>query len=231
MKNIRNIKFTATESSREVSGILLVPENPAAILVFAHGAGAPMNHPFMNKTADNLFNEGIATLRYNFPYTEKKLKRIDPPPVLLETVRSAIKTAKNYAKNIPLLAGGKSMGGRMTSQAAAEENFPDGVTGIVFFGFPLHPPGRESTERAEHLFKVKLPMLFLQGTRDKLANPDLLKPVISKIGRKVSLHLIEGADHSFHMLKSSGRKEDEVLKEIASGVRVWTDSIIKKIIL
>lgn len=228
MKNIRNIKFTAAESSGEVSGILLVPENPTAVLVFAHGAGAPMNHPFMNKTSAYLFDEGIATMRYNFPYTEKKLKRIDPTPVLIETVRSAIRTAKKYAGNIPLFAGGKSMGGRMTSQAAAAENFPDGVTGIVFFGFPLHPPGKESAGRAEHLFNVKLPMLFLQGTRDKLANPDLLKPVISKIGKKASLHLIDGADHSFHMLKSSGRQDDEVLKEIAAEVRGWTDSIIKK---
>jgi len=227
MEKFKNIKFTATESSGSVSGILLMPEKPAALLIFAHGAGAPMNHPFMNKTAACLFDEGIATLRYNFPYTEKKLKRIDPAPVLMETVRSAIRTAKKYAGNIPLLAGGKSMGGRMTSQTAAGENFPDGVTGIVFFGFPLHPPGKESTERAEHLFNVKLPMLFLQGTRDKLANPDLLKPVISKIGKKASLYLIDGADHSFHLLKSSGRQDDEVLKEIAAKVREWTDSIIK----
>ncbi len=185
-----------------------------------------MNHPFMNKAADYLAEQGIGTLRYNFPYTEKKIKRIDPLPILLETVRSAVKAAEKYAGDIPLFAGGKSMGGRMTSQAAAV-NPLEGVKGIIFFGFPLHAPGKETTERADHLFKVTVPMLFLQGTRDKLANLDLLKPIISKLGKKAHLYILEGADHSFHMLKSSGRSDDEIIKETAGKVKVWAESIIK----
>jgi hypothetical protein len=183
-----------------------------------------MNHPFMNIMANILADESIGTLRYNFPYTEKKLKRIDPLPILLKTVEAAANTAKEYSGDIPLLAGGKSMGGRMTSQAAAA-NTLEGVKGLVFFGFPLHPPGKESTERAEHLIHVNIPMLFLQGTRDKLANLDLLKPIISKLGKKAELNIIEGADHSFHVLKSSGISDDEVLKELAKKVKDWIQSL------
>jgi uncharacterized protein len=218
------MKFKATKSSGDVSGILILPDKMKALLVFAHGAGAPMDHPFMNKTAGYLAEEGIGTLRYNFPYTEKRTNRIDPAPILMETVRSAVMTAKEYAGYLPLIAGGKSMGGRMTSQAAAD-NPLEGISGLVFFGFPLHAPGKESTERAEHLFKIKIPMLFLQGTRDKLANPDLLIPVINKIGKKAHLSLIEGADHSFHMLKSSGKSDDDILKEISFKVNEWVERL------
>jgi uncharacterized protein len=222
---IRNLKFTATKSSGEVSGLLLLPENPKAVLVFAHGAGAPMDHPFMNKSADSLSEEDIGSMRYNFPYTENKSKRINPAPVLMETVRSAVNAVKESAPGIPVFAGGKSMGGRMTSQAAAKSPLNE-VKGLIFFGFPLHAPGRESTERGEHLMDVKIPMLFLQGTRDKLASLDLLKPIILKIGEKAELYEIEGADHSFHMLKSSGKTDEQVIKETARKISSWVDKII-----
>jgi uncharacterized protein len=224
MKNIRTIKFPVSKSTGEVSGLLLLPKNSKALLLFAHGAGAPMDHPFMNTMSDFLADVMIGTLRFNFPYTEKKLTRIDPLPVLLETVKAAANAGKEFSKDIPLLAGGKSMGGRMTSQAAAANKLGD-VKGLVFFGFPLHAPGKESTDRTEHLYSVNLPMLFLQGTRDKLANLDLMKPIISKLGKKAQLNLQEGADHSFHMLKSSGKSNEEVLKEMAQQVSVWAANL------
>jgi len=178
----------------------------------------------MEKMSAFLSEEGIGTFRYNFPYTEKRIKRPDPAPILMETIRSAVKAAKENAGNILLLAGGKSMGGRMTSMAAAKESL-EGVNGIVFFGFPLHAPGKPSNERAEHLFSVNIPMLFLQGTRDKLADLNLLKPIVKKLGDKASLHIIEGADHSFHVPKSSGKNDDEVLKELAKKVAEWAGKI------
>jgi len=183
-----------------------------------------MKHSFMEKMSAFLSEEGIGTFRYNFPYTEKRIKRPDPAPILMETIRSAVKAAKENAGNILLLAGGKSMGGRMTSMAAAKESL-EGVKGIVFFGFPLHAPGKPSNERAEHLFSVNIPMLFLQGTRDKLADLNLLKPIVKKLGDKASLHIIEGADHSFHVPKSSGKNDDEVLKELAKKVAEWAGKI------
>lgn len=219
-KNISNIKFTASKSSGEVSGIVTMPDAPELFLVLAHGAGADMNHSFMKTISDYLADEGIAVLRYNFPYTENKKKRPDFAPVLIETVRSAVDAARRYSKDIPLIAGGKSMGGRMTSMAASKETL-EGVKGIVFFGFPLHPPGQTSVERSEHLYNVNVPMLFLQGTRDKLAEPELLIPITKKLGNKASLQLIEGADHSFKVLKSSGKSNDEVLHQLAKEVIKW----------
>ncbi len=222
-RNIRNIKFTASKSFGEVSGILILPKSAKFLLVFAHGAGAGMKHLFMEKISGYLADEDIGTLRYNFPYMEKKKKGPDPAPILMKTVRSAVKAAIEYAGDIPLLAGGKSMGGRMTSMAASDKNKPgmEKVKGIVFFGFPLHAPGKPSNERAEHLFNVNLPMLFLQGTRDKLADLELLKPIIKKLRDKATLHIIEGADHSFHLPKNSGRNDEEVLKELAKEVADW----------
>jgi predicted alpha/beta-hydrolase family hydrolase len=222
----RNIKFTATKSSGEVSGIIILPEEPKFLLLFAHGAGAGMKHSFMEKMSGCLADEGIGTLRYNFPYTEKQKKSPDPVPILMQTIRSAVNAAKKYAGNIPVLAGGKSMGGRMTSMAASKEPLED-VKGIVFFGFPLHAPGRPSSERAEHLFSVNVPMLFLQGTRDKLADLKLLKPVTKKLKDKATLHIIEGGDHSFHLLKSAGRDDEEVFKEIAKKVGEWGLRVIQ----
>ncbi|OGU77728.1 MAG: alpha/beta hydrolase [Ignavibacteria bacterium RBG_16_34_14] len=226
-RTIRNIKFTASKSSGEVSGILILPKNPKFLFVFAHGAGAGMKHYFMEKVSSYLADEGIATLRYNFPYTEKNKKSPDPAPILMETVRSAVKAALKTAGDIPILAGGKSMGGRMTSLAASDQNKTgmEKVKGIVFFGFPLHAPGKPSNERAEHLIKVNVPMLFLQGTRDKLADLELLKPVIKKLGDKATLYIIEGADHSFHLPKSLGGNDEEVLKELAKKVGEWGKDI------
>ena len=220
---VQNIKFIASKSSGEVSGILIMPDKAKFLLVFGHGAGAGMKHPFMGMVSNYLADEGIATLRYNFPYTEKKIKRPDPAPILMETVRSAVRIALEYAGDIPILAGGKSMGGRMTSMAASNSDKVgmEKVKGIVFFGFPLHAPGKPSNERAEHLYSIKIPMLFLQGTKDKLADLTLLKPVIKKLGNKATIHIIEGADHSFHLPKSAGKSDEEVLKELAKKVVEW----------
>ncbi len=222
-KEINAISFTASKSSGRVSGIVIIPEKVRMFLVLAHGAGADMTHIFMETIANYLADEGIATFRYNFPYTENKKKRPDFPPVLIETIRSAVKSAHEFSGDLPLFAGGKSMGGRMTSIAASKDALDD-VKGIVFFGFPMHAPGKPSTERSEHLFNVKIPMLFLQGTRDKLAEPELINPVIKKLGSKASLHLIDGGDHSFHMLKSSGRSDDEVLRELAVQTSKWASA-------
>lgn len=219
-KNIQNLSFPASKNSGIVSGIVIIPERAELFLILAHGAGADMNHLFMKNISEYLADERIGTLRYNFPYMENKKRRPDFEPVLMETVRSAIKVAKDFSGDLPLLAGGKSMGGRMTSMAASKEPLA-GVQGIVFFGFPLHASGKPSTDRSEHLFNVSVPMLFLQGTRDKLAEPGLIKPVIKKLGRKAELYLIDGADHSFHMLKSSGGDDDKVLRDVAKKVKEW----------
>jgi predicted alpha/beta-hydrolase family hydrolase len=196
--------------------ILQRPSDAWALYVFAHGAGAGMNHSFMSEMALALNAEGIATLRYDFPYMAQGKRRIDPKPVLEQAVRGAVKSA---GSDLPLFAGGKSMGGRMTSQAQAAEPLP-GVRGLAFIGFPLHPAGEPATKRAEHLGGVKIPMLFLQGTRDDLADLTLLKPIVEKLPT-ATLHIVEGADHSFHVLKRSGRTDAEVLKELARTMAAW----------
>ncbi|MGH6905085.1 MAG: alpha/beta hydrolase family protein, partial [Geminicoccaceae bacterium] len=198
------LRFVAPAQKGEVSALLVRPEGARWLLAFAHGAGAGMRHPFMAAMSARLATARIATFRYQFPYMEAGARRPDSRPTLLATVRAAIAAARAAAPDLPLLAGGKSMGGRMTSQAAAEAPLA-GVRGLVFFGFPLHPAGRPSTERAEHLERVDLPMLFLQGERDKLAELDLLRPVCARLGGRATLHVIPGADHGFHMPKSSGR--------------------------
>lgn len=216
--------FLATRSSGEVSAIYLRPQDAKWLLVFAHGAGAGINHKFMNTAANKLADHGIATFRFNFPYMEKGKKSPDPQPILKKTVRSAIETATDLAGGLPILAGGKSLGGRMTSMAASENPLPN-VKGIVFFGFPLHAPGKPSAERAEHLMKVTVPMLFLQGTRDNLADLNLLQPVCRKLGDKSTLHIVEGGDHSFHLPKSAGRYDEEVIAELAETVAEWVSGI------
>lgn len=220
----RTVRLAVSPSSGTVSGILLRPPDARALLVFAHGAGADMRHAFMEGVATTLAERHIATLRYNFPYTENGLRRPDSKPVLLATVRSAIHFANRVRGPLPLFAGGKSMGGRMTSAAAAEEPLPN-VAGIIFFGFPLHPAGAPSTERAAHLAEVTAPMLFLQGTRDLLADLTLLKPELSNLGTRASLHVVEGADHSFHVPKRTGRSDNEVLAELAGVVSEWCRAI------
>lgn len=192
------------------------------LLVLAHGAGAGMSHPFMEMLADELASKGMATFRYQFPYMEERRRVPDAPAVLTATVVAAVRAAKEMALGLPLLAGGKSMGGRMTSQAAAQRPL-NGVRGLVFFGFPLHPPNRPGTKRADHLAKVTMPMLFLQGTRDTFADLKLLRPVCAKLGSRATLHVIETADHSFHVLKSSGRKDAEVLRELAETAVSWAE--------
>jgi predicted alpha/beta-hydrolase family hydrolase len=174
----------------------------------------------MEKLADELASVGVATFRYQFPYVEEQRRVPDAPAVLTATVVAAVGTAAEAAPGLPLLAGGKSMGGRMSSQAAAQHPL-DGVRGLVFFGFPLHPPNRPGTNRADHLAKVTVPMLFLQGTRDTLADLKLLRPVCAKLGSRATLHVIEKADHSFHVLKSAGRSDDEVLQELAETAASW----------
>ncbi len=203
-----------------VSALWQKPKGAKAVLVLAHGAGAGMTHRHMAATADGLEARGIATLRYNFPYMEKGSKRPDSPPVAHAAIRVAVGDAAKLAGDLPLFAGGRSFGARMTSQAQALEPLPS-VTGLVFFAFPLHAPGKPGIERAEHLSSVKIPMLFLQGTKDEFADLDLLKPVTAKLGKRAKLHLAEHADHSFHAPAKSGRKDPEVLAEILDAAHDW----------
>jgi hypothetical protein len=206
--------------SASVSALLVRPRDARAAYVFAHGAGAGMTHAFMAEAAEALAERGIATLRYQFPYMEKGGKRPDPPAVAHAAVRAAVTEAARACPNLPLLAGGKSFGGRMTSQAQAKMPLP-GVVGLAFFGFPLHAAGKPSSERADHLADVRVPMLFLQGSADKLADAALLRPVVTKLGARASLHLVDGADHSFHVPKRSGRGGREVMMEILDAFAAW----------
>jgi uncharacterized protein len=223
MATVEQLRF-AVEGGGEVSALLCRPAKQRQLLVLAHGAGAGMNHPFMVKLADELAGVGVATFRYQFPYMEQRRRVPDSPAVLTATVVAAVGVAAEAAPGLPLLAGGKSMGGRMTSQAAAQHPL-DGVRGLVFFGFPLHPPNRPGTQRADHLAKVSVPMLFLQGTRDALADLKLLSPVCAKLGPRTTLHVIGKADHSFHVLKSSGRSDEEVLRELAVAAASWAEGM------
>ena len=203
-----------------VSGLLLRPANAWVIYALAHGAGAGMRHRFMESIAAALAERGIATLRYQFPYTEAGSRRPDPPGILQATVRAAVETAREQAAGLPLVAGGKSLGGRMTSNAQAQRPLT-GVAGLVFLGFPLHPPKQPGEQRAEHLAKVELPMLFLQGTRDELAHLELMRPVCDRLGARATLHVVEGGDHGFEVLKRSGRTDAEVMYELAETVASW----------
>jgi predicted alpha/beta-hydrolase family hydrolase len=220
----REIAFEATRSSGAVSALLHRPTGARCLYVLAHGAGAGMRHPFLEAMCARLAARGVATLRYQFPYMERGAKRPDPPAILQKTVRSALAAASSSAPDLPLLAGGKSMGGRMTSMAAAAASggaaFAS-VRGLVFLGFPLHAAGRPSEARGEHLGAVRLPMLFLQGTRDTLADLALLRPVVERLGARATLRAIEGGDHSFHVLRRSGRTDGEVLDELADAVSRW----------
>jgi predicted alpha/beta-hydrolase family hydrolase len=213
-------RFVATPAKGEVSASLLRPEGARWLLVFAHGAGAGMRHRFMEAMSARLAAVGIATFRFQFPYMEAGSRRPDGRATLLATVRAAIAAGREAAPDLPLLAGGKSMGGRMTSLAAAEAPVA-GVRGLVFFGFPLHPAGRPSTERADHLGQVDLPMLFLQGERDKLAELELLRPVCERLGDRATLHVIPSADHGFHVPKRSGRTDAEGQVELTRTGANW----------
>jgi uncharacterized protein len=203
-----------------VSGLWQAPAAARACLVLAHGAGAGMAHRSMAAVADGLAQRGIATLRYQFPYMERGSKRPDPPAIAHAAVRAAVAEAERRAPDLPRFAGGRSFGGRMTSQAQAKAPLP-GVRGLVFFAFPLHPAGKPGTERAAHLTDVALPMLFLQGTRDTLAQLDLLRPVIAGLGTRATLALFEEADHAFHVPAKTGRKDPDVLAEILDTAADW----------
>ena len=213
----------AVDPSLSVSGLHLRPQRATACYVFAHGAGAGMAHPFMANVATGLCDRGIATLRYKFPYMEKGSRRPDSPALAHATVRAAVVEAARLHPDVVLVAGGKSFGGRMTSQAQALRPLP-GVRGLVFFGFPLHPAGKPSAERAKHLADVHVPMLFVQGTRDKLAEPAPMKGVIVKLTANASLHEIDGADHSLHVPARSGRRDADVLNEALDVMAHWLTS-------
>jgi uncharacterized protein len=207
-----------------VSGLLDVPADARACYVFAHGAGAGMNHAFMAAMAQGLADRGIASLRFQFPYMEQGSKRPDAPAVAQAAVRAAVEEAARQLPDLPLFAGGKSFGGRMTSQAQAAQPLP-GVRGIVFVGFPLHPAGKPSAERARHLAEVAVPMLFLQGTRDELADLELIRQTTAALGRRATLHIVDGADHSFHVLARSGRTDALVREELQGAMARWIDGI------
>jgi predicted alpha/beta-hydrolase family hydrolase len=223
MTATRDLRFPVSDH-QEVSALLLMPPAANCLLVLGHGAGAGMRHAFMNAIAEDLAAVGVGTFRYQFPYMEDHRRVPDRQPLLLATVAAAAKTAAKCAPELPLFASGKSMGGRMTSLAAAE-GVLGGVRGLIFFGFPLHPPKQPSIKRAEHLKRVKVPMLFLQGTRDELAELTLLKPVCEEREALATLHIIEGADHSFHVLKKSGTTDELVRKQLSRVAADWCSRI------
>jgi predicted alpha/beta-hydrolase family hydrolase len=208
-----------------VSGLLLTPPRPSFGYVFAHGAGAGMNHSFMETVAAELAERSVATLRYQFPYMETGGKRPDPPAIAQATVRAAVLAMQQRLPDVPLIAGGKSFGGRMTSQAQAAKPL-DGVIGLAFFGFPLHPANQPSITRAEHLSEIHVPMLFLQGTRDALARQEDLETVVRRLGTRTKLFLVPDADHSFHVPKKSGKTDAQVRAEILDELVAWGNKIV-----
>jgi predicted alpha/beta-hydrolase family hydrolase len=208
------------EAAAPVSGLWLAPSSPTACLVLAHGAGAGMTHRAMAASAEGLAERGVATLRYQFPYMERGGKRVDPPPVAHAAVRAAVAEANRRRGQAPLFAGGRSFGARMTSQAQAGAPLAD-VRGLVFFAFPLHPADKPGTERAAHLARVALPMLFLQGTKDTLADLPLLEGVVAELGPRATLSLFAEADHSFHVPAKSGRRDAEVLAQMLDLAASW----------
>jgi hypothetical protein len=203
-----------------VSALLDTPPQPWACYVFAHGAGAGMQHAFMAALAQGLAGRGVACLRFNFPFMEQGGKRTDSPAVAQATIRAAVAEAARRLPGVPLFAGGKSFGGRMSSQAQAADALAD-VRGLVFVGFPLHPAGKPSTERARHLAEVKVPMLFLQGTRDALADLELVRQTVAPLGPTTTLHVVEGADHAFQVLVRSGRSNAQVMEELLAAITGW----------
>jgi len=214
------------EDGQRVSGLLHTRRRPRACYVFAHGAGAGMDHPFMAAVAAGLAERGIAALRFQFLYMERGAKRPDPPKLAQAAVRAAVTEAGQLLPEVPLITGGKSFGGRMASQAQAESPLP-GVRGIAFLGFPLHPAGRPSDDRGAHLLDVKVPMLFLQGTRDALADVELLRQLVGRLGARATLKLLQGADHSFHVPARTGRTDADVLAEMLDAFVAWIDTVTR----
>ena len=215
----------SVDDEHSVSALLLTPPKTRGCYVLAHGAGAGMQHPFMASVAEGLAERGVATLRYQFPYMERGSKRPDAPKFAHAAVRAAVAEMSRLAPDLALIAGGKSFGGRMTSQTQAASPLP-GVRGIVFLGFPLHAPGRPSDERGKHLFDVQIPMLFMQGTRDEFADLELLQPLVKQLGARATLKLFPDADHSFHVPARTGRKDADVRAEMLDVLVGWIDMII-----
>lgn len=213
------------DDTHRVSGLLQAPREARACYVMAHGAGAGMAHPFMASIANELADRGIATLRYQFPYVEQGSKRPDTPQLAQATVRAAVAEASRLVPQLALFAGGKSFGGRMTSQAQAASPL-SGVRGLVFLGFPLHPAGRPASERGAHLSAVQIPMLFMQGTRDQLADLQLVQALVGKLGARSTLKLFQDADHSFHVPARTGRDDSEIRAEMADAMADWIGKAI-----
>jgi len=213
------------DDAQRVSGLLQAPPKARACYVLAHGAGAGMGHPFMASVAEGLAERGVATLRYQFPYMERGSKRPDAPKLAQAVVRAAVAEMSRLAPDLALIAGGKSFGGRMTSQAQAASPLP-GVKGIAFLGFPLHPAGRPSNERGKHLFDVQIPTLFMQGSRDQLADPELLQPLVKQLGARATLKLFPDADHSFHVPARTGRKDADVRAEMLDALAGWINMVV-----
>lgn len=218
------VEISVNDATR-VSGLLLRPRLSKACFVVAHGAGAGMLHPFMVNVATDLAALGIATLRYQFPYMERHGKRPDSPALCHATVRAAVAAARKLVPSLPLIAGGKSFGGRMTSQAQALSPLEE-VRGLVFIGFPLHPPGQPSDTRGEHLMQVQIPMLFLQGTRDEFAESRLLNPLVERLGARATLVLLPNANHSFHVPARSGRTDAQIRDEMLAALAKWTEAVV-----
>jgi predicted alpha/beta-hydrolase family hydrolase len=220
-----DLRVPISDALGDVSAFLLRPPNAWLLYVLAHGAGAGMRHSFLDGVSASLASHGVATFRYQFPYLENGRRRPDPPPVLEATVRAAVARASEIVPELPVIAGGKSLGGRMTSGAAASTPL-EGVRGLAFLGFPLHPPGQPGTRRADHLNRVDLPMLFLQGTRDTFARVDLITDVCRGLGRRASLHLLDGGDHSFAVPKRSGRTGSQVMEWLAGTIAGWSRPLV-----
>jgi uncharacterized protein len=214
----------SVDDGLRISARLELPLAARACYVLAHGAGAGMEHPFMNVVAAGLAERGIATLRYQFPYMERRARRPDPPALCHATVRAAVAECARLVPTLPLIAGGRSFGGRMTSQAQAEEPLP-GVRGLAFLGFPLHPAGRPSDSRAEHLSRVQIPLLFLQGTRDALAERPLLEALLARLGTRASVSWLEDADHAFHVPARSGRSDTQVMSTALGSLCGWLERL------
>jgi predicted alpha/beta-hydrolase family hydrolase len=214
------------DPAQSVSGLLLNPQHARACFVFAHGAGAGMTHPFMQSVATGLCERGVATLRYQFPYMEKGAKRPDSPTMARATVRAAVEAARRLCGDLPMIAGGKSFGARMTSHAQATTPLP-GVRGLAFLGFPLHPAGKPSDERGRHLSDIQIPMLFLQGTRDKLAKMPLLEQLTQVLGARASLQLFEHADHSFHAPARSGQNDRDIMRDMLDALTAWIGTLLQ----
>jgi len=223
---IEEITFLSTVEKGDVSALLMRQHAASHLLVLGHGASSNMRTPMLTTISERLAEQGVATFRYNFPYSENGRGR-DPNPVCVATIRSAVKAARKAAPDLPLLAGGHSFSGRMTSTAQSEEPL-EGVQGLVFFSFPLHPPGRPGTERAEHLYKVEIPMLFLTGTRDDFATDGLLDGVVKELGNLATLHYIDTGDHSFKVLKKSRKTDEDPFVEAATTAKEWADQIIQR---